>query len=79
MVVECLGDDVIEFCNVIKLFGDCVLYEDFSYIIFKGVIVGIIGFNGVGKIILFCMIVGEEKLEWGEVYIGSIVDLVYVD
>ena len=78
-VAERLGDDVIEFRNVTKAFGDRVLYDNLNYTIPKGAIVGIIGPNGAGKTTMFRMIVGEQQPDQGEVHVGSTVDLAYVD
>ncbi|NPU95050.1 MAG: energy-dependent translational throttle protein EttA [Gammaproteobacteria bacterium] len=78
-VAERLGDDVIEFRDVTKSFGDRVLYDHLNFKIPKGAIVGIIGPNGAGKTTLFRLINGEQKPDSGEVHIGSTVQLAYVD
>ncbi len=78
-VAERLGDDVIEFRDVTKSFGDRVLYDHLNFKVPKGAIVGIIGPNGAGKTTLFRLINGEQKPDSGEVHIGSTVQLAYVD
>lgn len=62
-----------------KSFGDCVLIDDLNFVMFKGVIVGIIGVNGVGKLMFFKMLSGEEKFDSGEIIVGEIVEFVIVD
>ena len=76
---ERLGQNVIEFKNVSKSYGDRVLIDDLSFIIPNGAIVGIIGPNGAGKSTLFRMITGQEKPDKGEIVMGSTVKLAYVD
>lgn len=76
---ERLGQNVIEFRNVSKSFGDRLLIDDLSLIIPNGAIVGIIGPNGAGKSTLFKMITGLEKPDSGEVVLGPTVKLAYVD
>jgi len=76
---ERLGDQVIEFKNVSKAFGDRLLIDNLSFTLPPGAIVGIIGPNGAGKSTLFRMITGEEKPDNGEVVIGQTVKLAYVD
>jgi ATP-binding cassette ChvD family protein len=76
---ERLGDLVIEAKGLKKSFGDSVLYEDLSFNLPKGGIVGIIGPNGAGKTTLFRMITGEEKPDAGEFRIGETVKVAYVD
>ncbi|SEM33028.1 ATP-binding cassette protein, ChvD family [Luteibacter sp. UNCMF331Sha3.1] len=76
---ERLGQEVIEFKNVTKSFGDRVLIEDLSFKIPPGAIVGIIGPNGAGKSTLMKMIMGKEKPDSGEVKTGHTVKLAYVD
>ena len=77
--VERLGNEVIEFTNVTKSFGDRVLIDDLSFKIPAGAIVGIIGPNGAGKSTLFKMITGKETPDTGEVKLGQTVQLAYVD
>ncbi len=76
---ERLGDLVIEAEGLKKAFGDLVLYEDLSFNLPKGGIVGIIGPNGAGKTTLFRMITGEEQPDGGELRIGETVQVAYVD
>ena len=76
---ERLGDQVIEFNNVSKAFGDRLLMDNLSFTIPPGAIVGIIGPNGAGKSTLFRMITGQEQPDSGEVGIGQTVKLAYVD
>src|SRR5690606_25068868 len=76
---ERLGNNVIEFRNVSKRFGDRLLIDDLSLIIPNGAIVGIIGPNGAGKSTLFKMITGQEKPDAGEIILGPTVKLAYVD
>jgi len=78
-VAERLGNEVIEFNNVSKAFGDKVLIDDLSFKVPAGAIVGIIGPNGAGKSTLFKMIAGREKPDSGEVKIGKTVKLAFVD
>jgi sulfate-transporting ATPase len=78
-VAERLGNEVIEFNNVSKAFGDKVLIDDLSFKVPAGAIVGIIGPNGAGKSTLFKMIAGREKPDSGEVKLGKTVKLAFVD
>ena len=78
-VGERLGDQVIEAKNITKRFADRILFENVSFNIPRGAIVGIIGGNGVGKTTLFKMIVGQESCDEGELKIGESVQLSYVD
>src|SRR5690606_8115607 len=78
-VAERLGNEVIEFKNVSKAFGDRLLIDDLSFKIPPGAIVGIIGPNGAGKSTLFRMIAGQETPDRGEVVLGQTVKLAYVD
>ncbi len=70
-VAERLGNEVIEFKNVSKAFGDRLLIDNVSFTIPPGAIVGIIGPNGAGKSTLFKMIAGLEQPDSGEVKIGQ--------
>jgi energy-dependent translational throttle protein EttA len=78
-VAERLGDNVIEFNEVSKAFGDRLLIDKLSFAVPPGAIVGIIGPNGAGKSTLFRMINGIEKPDSGEVKIGHTVQLAFVD
>jgi sulfate-transporting ATPase len=78
-VAERLGNDVIEFKNVSKAFGDRLLIDDLSFIVPAGAIVGIIGPNGAGKSTLFRMIAGVEQPDSGEVTIGQTAKVSLVD
>ena len=76
---ERLGQEVIEFKNVSKSFGDKLLIDDVSFKVPPGAIVGVIGPNGAGKSTLFKLITGVETPDQGEVKIGHTVQLAYVD
>jgi sulfate-transporting ATPase len=78
-VAERLGNDVIEFNNVSKSFGDRLLIDNLSFKIPAGAIVGIIGPNGAGKSTIFRMIQGVEKPDAGDVHIGQTAKLAFVD
>src|SRR5690606_9992015 len=78
-VAERLGNEVIEFKNVTKAFGDRLLIDNLSFTIPPGAIVGIIGPNGAGKSTLFKMITGKEQPDSGEVIIGQTVKISHVD
>ena len=74
-----LGDLVIEANGIKKSFGDKVLYDNLSFNLPKGGIVGIIGPNGAGKTTLFRMITGQEKPDEGELRVGETVQVAYAD
>ena len=74
-----LGDLVVEATNLRKSFGDRILFENLSFSLPKGGIVGIIGPNGAGKTTLFKMLMGIEKADDGDLRIGETVKLAYVD
>jgi sulfate-transporting ATPase len=78
-VGERLGNEVIEFKDVSKSFGDRVLMDNLSFKVPAGAIVGIIGPNGAGKSTLFRMIQGVEQPDSGEVSIGKTARLAFVD
>jgi sulfate-transporting ATPase len=78
-VAERLGNDVIEFKNVSKAFGERLLIDNLSFIVPPGAIVGIIGPNGAGKSTLFKMITGKEQPDSGEVVIGQTARVSIVD
>jgi ATP-binding cassette ChvD family protein len=74
-----LGDDVVIFDKVAKGYGDRLLFENLSFRLPRGGIVGIIGPNGAGKTTLFRLMVGQEKPDAGTVTVGQTVQLAYVD
>ena len=74
-----LGDLVIESTNVSKSFGERVLFQDLSFSLPPGGIVGVIGPNGAGKTTLFRLLVGQESVDEGTIRIGDSVELAYVD
>ncbi len=78
-VAERLGNEVIEFTDVSKSFGDRLLIDKLSMKIPPGAIVGVIGPNGAGKSTLFRMITGVEKPDAGEIKIGHTVNIAFVD
>ncbi len=74
-----LGDEVVVAGKLGKGFGDRLLFENLSFALPRGGIVGIIGPNGSGKTTLFRMIVGQEKPDSGTLTVGSTVQVAYVD
>lgn len=76
---ERLGNQVIEFNNVSKGFGDRLLIDNLSFTIPPGAIVGVIGPNGAGKSTLFRMLQGQEQPDSGEIITGPTVKLAAVD
>ncbi len=78
-VAERLGNEVIEFENVSKAFGDRLLIDNLSFKIPPGAIVGVIGPNGAGKSTLFKMLTGKEQPTSGNIKIGSTVRMAVVD
>ncbi len=78
-VAERLGNEVFEFNNVSKSFGDRMLIDNLSFKVPAGAIVGIIGPNGAGKSTLFKLISGREQPDSGEVKIGQTVKMAFVD
>jgi sulfate-transporting ATPase len=76
---ERLGNEVIEFRNITKSFGDRLLIDNLSFKIPAGAIVGIIGPNGAGKSTLFRMIQGKEQPDSGDIVIGPTVKVSSVD
>ena len=74
-----LGDKVIEARSLRKAFGDHLLFEDLSFSLPPGGIVGVIGPNGAGKTTLFRMIAGTERPDEGEIEIGETVQIAAVD
>ena len=78
-VAERLGQNVIDFENLRKGYGNNLLIDDLTFKLPAGGIVGIIGPNGAGKTTLFRMITGAEKPDGGSIKIGELVHLGYVD
>ena len=76
---ERLGDLVIEATGLRKAFGNRLLFDNLSFNLPRGGIVGIIGPNGAGKTTLFRMLTGHEKPDAGEVRMGPSVKVAYVD
>ncbi|MDP6985386.1 MAG: energy-dependent translational throttle protein EttA, partial [Candidatus Latescibacteria bacterium] len=74
-----LGDVVIESKAVSKGFDDQLLFDDLSFMLPPGGIVGVIGANGAGKTTLFRLITGQESPDDGEIRVGETVKLAYVD
>ena len=74
-----LGGNVIEAVNLTKAYGDKLLFEDLSFNLPPGGIVGVIGPNGAGKTTLFKLIIGTETADSGEVKVGETVRLGFVD
>ncbi len=78
-VAERLGNEVIEFRDASKGFGEKLLFENLGFKVPPGAIVGVIGPNGAGKSTFFRMITGQEQPDSGEVILGPTVKLAYVD
>jgi ATP-binding cassette ChvD family protein len=74
-----LGDLVVEADRLRKAYGDNLLYEDLSFSLPKGGIVGIVGANGAGKTTLFRILTGREQPDAGELRVGETVDIACVD
>ncbi|GAC1577969.1 MAG: energy-dependent translational throttle protein EttA [Sphingomicrobium sp.] len=74
-----LGGNVIEAVNLTKAYGDKLLFDDLSFNLPPGGIVGVIGPNGAGKSTLFKLIIGQETPDGGDVKIGETVRLGFVD
>ncbi|GJL69409.1 MAG: energy-dependent translational throttle protein EttA [Nitrospirales bacterium] len=74
-----LGDVVVEASNLSKSYGDCLLFDNLSFSLPKGGIVGVIGPNGAGKSTLFKIIAGMVKPDTGDLILGETVTLGYVD
>ncbi len=74
-----LGDEVVVAEGVAKGYGDQLLFENLTFRLPRGGVVGVIGPNGAGKTTLFRMIVGQEKPDTGELRAGATVQLAYVD
>jgi ATP-binding cassette ChvD family protein len=78
-VPERLGGKVIEAKNITKAYGDKLLFENLSFLLPPGGIVGVIGPNGAGKSTLFKLLTGQEQPDEGTIEIGQTVRLGYVD
>ena len=78
-VAERLGQNVVDFTSLKKGFGDNLLIDDLTFKLPPGGIVGVIGPNGAGKTTLFRMITGQDKADAGEIKVGELVHLGYVD
>ena len=78
-VAERLGNEVFEFSNVSKSFGDRLLIDNLSFQVPAGAIVGIIGPNGAGKSTLFKLISGKEQPDSGAIKVGQTVKMAFVD
>jgi sulfate-transporting ATPase len=78
-IADRLGNEVIEFKNVSKAYGDRLLIDNLSFKVPPGAIVGIIGPNGAGKSTLFRMITGRERADSGKIEIGTTVKIAHVD
>jgi ATP-binding cassette ChvD family protein len=78
-VPERLGDEVVIATDVAKGFGDRLLFENLTFALPRGGIVGVIGPNGAGKTTLFRMITGQEAPDAGTLTVGSTVSIAYVD
>jgi len=78
-VPERLGGNVIEANGLTKAYGDKLLFEDLSFNLPPGGIVGVIGANGAGKTTLFKLIIGTETPDGGDIKIGETVRLGFVD
>src|SRR3954462_7358963 len=74
-----LGNDVVIAKGVKKAYGDKVLFDDLTFSLPRGGIVGVIGANGAGKTTTFRLILGEEKADGGSLTVGDTVQLAYVD
>jgi energy-dependent translational throttle protein EttA len=74
-----LGNDVVIAKDVRKSFGDKLLFENLTFSLPRGGIVGVIGPNGAGKTTMFRMITGEEKPDSGTMMVGDTVQIAYVD
>lgn len=74
-----LGTQVFEVEGLTKAYGDKLLFEDLSFQVPRGAIVGIVGPNGAGKTTLFRMLVGEETPDAGTIVVGDTVKTAYVD
>jgi ATP-binding cassette ChvD family protein len=78
-VAERLGQNVVDFTDLKKGFGENLLIDDLTFKLPPGGIVGVIGPNGAGKTTLFRMITGQDKPDAGTIKVGESVQLGYVD
>jgi ATP-binding cassette ChvD family protein len=78
-VPDRLGEEVVVATDVSKGFGDRLLFENLTFSLPRGGIVGVIGPNGAGKTTLFRMITGQEQPDAGTLTVGSTVNIAYVD
>jgi len=74
-----LGNEVVNARGLKKAYGDKLLFDDLTFSLPRGGIVGVIGANGAGKTTLFRIIAGQERQDDGELEIGETVTLAYVD
>ena len=74
-----LGNDVVIAKGVKKAYGDKLLFDDLTFSLPRGGIVGVIGPNGAGKTTMFRMIIGSEQPDGGNLKVGETVQLAYVD
>jgi energy-dependent translational throttle protein EttA len=74
-----LGNDVVIAKGLKKAYGDKVLFDDLTFALPRGGIVGVIGPNGAGKTTTFRLILGQEEADGGELKVGETVTLAYVD
>jgi ATP-binding cassette ChvD family protein len=74
-----LGNDVVIAKGLKKAYGDKVLFDDLTFSLPRGGIVGVIGPNGAGKTTTFRLILGQEEPDGGELKVGETVTLAYVD
>jgi ATP-binding cassette ChvD family protein len=74
-----LGTVVVEAAGLSKSFGDRVLFENLSFSLPRGGLVGVIGPNGAGKTTLFRLLIGEEQPDAGTIKVGETVQTSYVD
>jgi ATP-binding cassette ChvD family protein len=74
-----LGSNVLDVRELVKGFGDRLLFDGLSFSLPRAGIVGVVGPNGVGKSTLFRMIIGEEETDAGELVLGDTVRISYVD
>tara|TARA_B100000686_G_C16788238_1_gene976787 strand:+ start:505 stop:2187 length:1683 start_codon:yes stop_codon:yes gene_type:complete len=76
---ERLGEMVIEAKNLSKIYDDQIVFENMTFSVPSGGIIGIIGPNGAGKSTLFRIITGQEQADHGELCVGETVELAHVD